>query len=254
MRQGGLVRQGGQVGQVGRRADRVEIAWSKEDGPGVFESVRVVGRGRVGSAVSARLAERGLKVADDGADLVMLCVPDSAIESVARSVPVGPWVAHVSGATPLVALAPHVRRFSVHPLQTFARARGAEQLDGAWAAVSAESDEAVSRAQWLARFLGLRPFPLSDADRVLYHAGAVVASNYLVTLYRSAARLLEAAGAPAEALIPLMLRTIQNGFELTGPIARGDWRTVEAHIEEIERRAPDLKPMYEALAAATTVP
>jgi predicted short-subunit dehydrogenase-like oxidoreductase (DUF2520 family) len=81
-----------------------------------------------------------------------------------------------------------------------------------------------------------------------------VASNYLVTLYRSAARLLEAAGAPAEALIPLMLRTIQNGFELTGPIARGDWRTVEAHIEEIGRRVPDLKPMYEALAAATTVP
>ena len=48
----------------------------------------------------------------------------------------GPWVAHVSGATPLSALDPHRRRFSVHPLQTFTRARGPEQLDGAWAAVT----------------------------------------------------------------------------------------------------------------------
>jgi predicted short-subunit dehydrogenase-like oxidoreductase (DUF2520 family) len=219
----------------------------------MFESVKVVGRGRVGSAISARLAERGLRITDERADLIMLCVPDSAIEGVARSLPVGPWLAHVSGATPLGALAPHVRRFSVHPLQTFSRARGAEQLDGAWAAVIGESNEATSRAEWLARVLGLRPFALSDDNRVLYHAGAVVASNYLVTLYRSAARLLETAGAPPEALIPLMKRTIENGFELTGPIARGDRQTVDAHLEEIGRRVPDLKPMYEALAAVTTV-
>jgi len=219
----------------------------------MFESVKVVGRGRVGSAVSARLAERGLRITDERADLIMLCVPDSAIEGVARSLPVGPWLAHVSGATPLGALAPHLRRFSVHPLQTFSRARGAEQLDGAWAAVIGESNEATSRAEWLARVLGLRPFALSDDNRVLYHAGAVVASNYLVTLYRSAARLLETAGAPPEALIPLMKRTIENGFELTGPIARGDRQTVDAHLEEISRRVPDLKPMYEALAAVTTV-
>ena len=56
-----------------------------------------------------------------------------------------------------------------------------------------------------------------------------------------------------EALIPLMKRTIENGFELTGPIARGDRQTVDAHLEAIGRRVPDLKPMYEALAAVTTV-
>src|SRR3954464_11508730 len=108
----------------------------------MFESVRVVGaRGRVGSAVSARLAERGVALRDDGADLVLLCVPDGAIAGVAEEVETGPWIAHVSGATPLAALAPQVRRFGVHPLQTIVHGRGPEQLDGAWAAVSAESAE-----------------------------------------------------------------------------------------------------------------
>src|SRR2546421_331807 len=78
--------------------------------------VTIIGSGRVGSAVSARLRERGISVADDG-DLVVLCVPDTAIAEVAQQVEPGPWIAHVSGATPLAALVPHTRRFSVHPLQ-----------------------------------------------------------------------------------------------------------------------------------------
>jgi predicted short-subunit dehydrogenase-like oxidoreductase (DUF2520 family) len=49
-----------------------------------------------------------------------------------------------------------------------------------------------------------------------------------------------------------MERTIENGFDLTGPIARGDLETVERHLQEIARRTPDLVPMYRALAAATT--
>ena len=220
----------------------------------MLTTVRVIGRGRVGAAVAARIEERGLTLADDGADLVLLCVPDSAIRAVAGTIAPGPWIAHVSGATPLSALDPHTRRFGVHPLQTFTRARGAEQIDGAWGAVTAETDDARSRAIWLAELLGLRPFVIADADRAIYHAGAVVASNYLVTLYRSASRLLSAAGVPAAALIPLMQRTIANGFELTGPIARGDRTTIDAHLEEIARRAPELEPMYRALAAVTIPP
>lgn len=217
----------------------------------MFESVMVVGRGRVGSAISARLLERHIAVRDDRADLVLLCVPDSAIGNVAQSIAPGPWIAHVSGATPLSALNPHVRRFGVHPLQTFTRARGADQLDGAWAAVTAEGLEARARGFWLADLLGLRPFEIADAARTLYHAGAVMASNYLVTLYRSASRLLAEAGAPPEALVPLMRRTIDNGFELTGPISRGDWATVRAHLSAILERTPELEPMYRALAEVT---
>jgi predicted short-subunit dehydrogenase-like oxidoreductase (DUF2520 family) len=190
-------------------------------------------------------------VGDDKPELVLLCVPDAAIAEVAARIPVGPWVAHVSGATPLAELAPHARRFSVHPLQTFTHARGAEQLDGAWAAVAAESDDARAAGRGLADTLGLRPFDIDESQRTLYHAGAVFASNYVVALERAAALLFESAGAPPEALVPLMRRTIENGFELTGPIARGDWATVEAHRAAIRARRPELENLYETLAGAT---
>src|SRR5262249_42863442 len=150
--------------------------------PYMFTRVNVVGRGRVGSAVAARLAQREIQVTEREPDLVLLCVPDSAIPAVASSLAPRPPVAHVSGAPPRGALAPHARRFGVHPLQTFTRARGPEQLDGAWAAVTSDNVEGQRRGWWLAGTLGLQPFDLADEARALYHAGAVMASNYLVTL------------------------------------------------------------------------
>src|SRR5436190_4525223 len=216
----------------------------------MFESVNVIGRGRVGSAIAARLEERGVSLVERDAELTLLCVPDTAIRDVARG-QASLWIAHVSGATPLPALEPHERRFSMHPLQTFTRARGPEQLDGAWAAVTAETDEARARGFELAELLGLKPFELADEARPLYHAGAAIASNCLVTLHRVASDLFAAAGAPPEALEPLMRRTIENGFQLTGPIERGDWDTVESHREAIRSVRPDLEPLYDVLAEAT---
>lgn len=217
----------------------------------MFKCIKVVGRGRVGAAIAGRLAERRLLDEGDDADLVLLCVPDAAIRDVSRATAPGPWIAHVSGATPLDALDPHSTRFGLHPLQTFTRERGPEQLDGAWAAITGEHDDARVRGRWLAEQLGLRAFDMTEESRVLYHAGAVMASNYLVTLFRAAARMVKTAGAPQEALLPLMRRTIDNGFDLTGPIARGDWSTVDAHLDAIRRSTPDLEPMYRALAEAT---
>ena len=216
----------------------------------MIERVHVIGSGRVGSAIAARLRERGVAVGDDNPDIVLLCVPDTAIPDVSRCLTPGhAWVGHVSGATPLAALEPHERRFSVHPLQTFNRSGDPAQFDGAWAAVSGETEEAVAVARKLAELLGLRPFELADEDRTLYHAGAVFASNYLVTLQRAAVRL----GVPAAGLVPLMTRTIENGFQLTGPIARGDWATVEAHKRAIGAALPELEDLYETLAEATAV-
>jgi predicted short-subunit dehydrogenase-like oxidoreductase (DUF2520 family) len=222
-----------------------------------FTSACVVGAGRVGRPVAARLAEsiptrttsRELEFGE--ADLVLLCVPDRAIAEVAAAIPPGPWIAHTSGACSLAALEPHVRRFSLHPLQTFTLERGPEQLDGAWAAISGESGEAHAAGIELARLLRLEPFELEDDERPLYHAAAAIASNYLVTLHWAAAELFQAAGAPPEALEPLMRRTIENHFELTGPISRGDWETVERHLAEIRARRPQLEPMYKALADVT---
>ncbi len=224
----------------------------------MIETICVVGAGRVGSTIAARLGERGVAVAVTGreltvgtAGLVVLCVPDSEIAAVAAAIAPGPWIAHTSGATGLAALAPHTRRLALHPLQTFTRARGAEQLDGAFAAITADTPAALAVARELAVLLGLEPFTLADADRAAYHAGAAIASNYLVTLQRAASLLLTSAGAPPEALVPLLRGTIANGFELTGPIARGDWATVDRHLEAIRERTPTLEPLYRVLAAAT---
>jgi predicted short-subunit dehydrogenase-like oxidoreductase (DUF2520 family) len=216
----------------------------------MFNDVTVIGAGRAGETIAARLRERGVDVRDD-AELRLLCVPDRAIAEVAQAIEPGPWVAHVSGGTPLDALAPHTLRFSVHPLQTLTLARGPEQLDGAWGAVTADTADGHARALWLAETLGLQPFALADDRRALYHAGAAIASNYLVTLYRAASRLFEDAGAPPEGLVPLMTRTIENGFELTGPISRGDSAVVEAHLAALHDEHPELEPMYRALAEAT---
>ena len=225
--------------------------------PVTFQSVCVVGAGRVGKAVAARLRERlptrttGRDLACGNAELVLLCVPDRAVADVAARIPRGPWVAHVSGACTLAALAPHARRFSLHPLQTFTLSRGPEQLDGAFAAVTGESEEALDAGFALADLLGLSPFELADENRGLYHAGATVAASFLVTLHRAASDLASAAGAPADALEPLMRRTMENGFAPTGPHVRGDWETIQRHVEAIAERRPELVPLYEALSDAT---
>jgi len=217
----------------------------------MFEKIRVIGRGRLGSALVDRLTARGYHTADEDVQLVVLCVPDAAIADVASAIDVGPWVCHMSGATPLAACAPHVRRFGLHPLQTFRRDAGETQFDGAWGAISGETPEAVAAASWFGTVLGLRTFEIDEDRRALYHMGATMASSYLVTLYRLAGRACEVAGAPPEALVPLMRRTIDNDFELTGPFARGDWGTVEMHLRAIRTFAPDLEPVYQTLADAT---
>jgi len=218
----------------------------------MIDSIHVIGAGgRVGSAVSARLRELGVRLDGEEPGLVLLCVPDRAITEVASGIEPGPWIGHVSGATPLAALEPHERRFGMHPLQSFSTARGPEQLDGAWAAVTADSEGGRDVGHWLARTLGLQPFDLDDARRSAYHAGAAFASNYLVTIREAAGSLLEAAGAPPEALDPLIRGVVDNGFELTGPIARGDWETMERHLDVIRAERPELEQLYLALAEAT---
>ena len=192
----------------------------------MIESVRVVGaRGRVGAAVSARLAERGAAPRRRRAGRSSSCAsPTGRSPSVARARHRAPG----SRTSP-------ARRRSRRSTRTRAASactrcrrsptrRGPEQLDGAWAAVTAETDEARAVATWLGRDPRPAPVPARRRrDGPLYHAGAAIASNYLVTLRRAAGSLLEAAGAPPEALDPLMRRVIENDFELTGPIERGDW-------------------------------
>jgi predicted short-subunit dehydrogenase-like oxidoreductase (DUF2520 family) len=78
-----------------------------------------------------------------------------------------------------------------------------------------------------------------------------MASNYLVTLRAAAGSLFEVAGAPPAALDPLIRGVMDTGFELTGPIARGDWETVQRHLAVIRAERPELEELYLVLAAAT---
>lgn len=231
----------------------------------------VVGRGRVGTAISRAAAGAGIDVTLAGraglesacadAEVVLLCVPDgeiaSAAGSVAAAAPLLRLIGHTSGATELAALAAvAAEAFSLHPLQTIPD--GGAPLAGCPAAVEGSGPEAAEFARELAVALGMRPFELPAGSRAAYHAAAAIASNFLVTLEESAAGLLAAAGIEdgRELLTPLVLRSAANWAEggaaaLTGPIARGDEATVARHLDAIARAAPELEPLYRELAART---
>jgi len=213
----------------------------------MVHSAQIIGSGRVGSAVHERLAERGVRLGDAEPELVLLCVPDDSIAEVAATIARGPWVCHLSGAVRLTALAPHEeQRFSVHPLTPFVLGGGATQFDGAYAAVSGESEQALQEARELALLLGLKPFQLDDQARPLYHAAAALAANHLVTLERLAAPPFSHSGAPPEALIDLLRRTLAAGLPRSGPLARGDLQTLAAHREALQAY-PDALKAYETL-------
>lgn len=222
----------------------------------------IIGRGRLGTALSAALDERGYPLigplgrgADAGdADAVLLCVPDAEIATAAAVVQPGPLVGHCSGATGLDALFPH-EALSLHPLMTVTADRGT--FAGAGAAVAGNTPRALGFARRLAEGLGMCPFELDENDRAAYHAAASIASNFLVTLEAAAERLAQSAGASRELLVPLVRATVENwaalGGEqaLTGPVARGDETTVAAQREAIIERAPDLLPLFDAFVDAT---
>jgi predicted short-subunit dehydrogenase-like oxidoreductase (DUF2520 family) len=223
-------------------------------------TVAVVGRGRLGGALAAALGcgpplGRG-ESPPPPADAVVLAVPDAAIAALAATIPPGPAVGHCAGALGLDALAPHAERFSLHPLMTLPPGSGAAQLRGAGAAIAGSTPRARALAAELARRAGLEPFGVEDTDRALYHAAASIASNFLVTLEAIAERLFAAAGVERRHAIPLAQASLAAWAALgatralTGPIARGDRATVARQRAAIEARAPELLPVYDALADA----
>jgi predicted short-subunit dehydrogenase-like oxidoreductase (DUF2520 family) len=224
----------------------------------MHQTIAIVGGGRMGRALTAALDAAGVRASGPhgrgfdgaGADAVLLCVPDGHIAAAAAVVAPGPLVGHCSGATGLDALAPH-EAFGLHPLMTITR-RGGE-FRGAGAAIAGSSDRALAFATDLAQALGMHPFAIADEDRAAYHAGAAMASNFLIALESAAQRV---GGVDRELLAPLVRAAVETWVAegdaaLTGPIARGDEATVARHRDAIAERAPDLLAMYDALADAT---
>ena len=259
-------------------------------------TIGFVGAGVVGGALARRLAEAGYPVVavasrsfgsavalaaavpgcaalgslDDvaaKAEVVFITTPDDAIASVAASTAwrAGQAVVHCSGALSVDVLAPAaragVRVGSFHPLQTFASLdRALVSLTGTTFVLEGDDLPLLSTLQDMAEALGGRSVLLRSEDKVLYHAAAVLSSNYVVTLLQQAAELWEAFGRTKEealtALLPLLRGTAANleslglPAALTGPVSRGDLITVAKHLEALES-FPDVAAVYRALAEAT---
>ncbi|HNY65408.1 MAG TPA: D-glycero-beta-D-manno-heptose 1-phosphate adenylyltransferase [Deltaproteobacteria bacterium] len=247
-----------------------------------------VGLGKVGSALLALLTEAGhhpswvvsSKPAPEGiprhpdipggpagAGVVILAVPDSAIAETASCIASlwkdacrGIVFFHLSGLhtsdllAELAGLGAEVG--SLHPLQSILdRDLAQEAIREAYFTFEG-TQRAHEVAAGLTASLRSTLLPLKKEDKVLYHAAAVIASNYLVAIASEASALMESVGLGMKHLIPLIRSTVANieargPKALTGPVQRGDWGTVGAHVEALEKGFPDILPSYLALGRYT---
>ena len=244
-----------------------------------FTARSSAGRARAEAWLGSRAVADVAAVAASGADLYIIAVPDQALPDVSESLGAAlaetggcprPVVLHTSGATSVTVLRPceeaGAATLVFHPLQTFSEpVTGSTRFAGAAVAITPSKPPGDGPAARLgfavARALGARPFLLPDDKRGLYHAAATFACNYLVTLEYHAEQLFVSAGLPAdealELFLPLVRATVENIADhgpvgaLTGPLSRGDARTVAGHLQALAKDAPHLLPLYRALGSAT---
>jgi predicted short-subunit dehydrogenase-like oxidoreductase (DUF2520 family) len=207
--------------------------------------IAIVGVGRAGSSFATALREVGHDVLTfhhdeledvSSVDLVLLCVPDDALESISNGLANGPYVvAHVAGSRGLRELAKHSRRAFLHPLAVLSSSDvGGERLLGARFSVG--GDELVVD---VVRSLGGSVLRLQDDQRALYHATATVAANHAVALLGHVEVLAETAGLALSDFLPLVeqalsdVRAVGASRALTGPASRADMATIDAHLEAI---------------------
>ncbi|MBE9513272.1 MAG: DUF2520 domain-containing protein [Chloroflexi bacterium] len=255
-----------------------------------------IGAGTIGTALSTQLSNKGYSVVAissrhqtsarnlaqaingcipasnnqevaDRAELVFITTPDDAIAPVASQIKwhIGQGVVHCSGADSTEILEPakkldaHVGVF--HPLQTFASVEQAiENTPGSTFALEA-AEPLLKTLKDMTTALGGHWIELKASDKVIYHAAAVIACNYLVTLVKLATDLWQTFDVPTnqatEALLPLIRGTIHNietvGIPecLTGPIARGDIGTIKKHLDALHKAAPSLLTTYRELGLKT---
>jgi 2-amino-4-hydroxy-6-hydroxymethyldihydropteridine diphosphokinase len=261
-------------------------------------TVALVGAGRVATALGVLLERGGHRVqtafgrsaesrervernlpsvvfSDDpasaarNADLVVIGVPDDAIAPLVTTLAragafrPGQIVAHLSGSTSLGALqaaaTTGARVMSLHPLQSFPDVEtGLARLPGSGMAVTATNPDDVALGERIAHDVGAVPFVLDDEVKPLYHAGAVFAANYLVTVEAMAEGIMRAAGIadPLPLLRALAATSFDRTFDagpaaaLTGPAVRGDAGTVARNLEALGQRAPEAIEAYVALGRA----
>jgi len=242
-----------------------------------YQITAVAGRSRRSAAAAARVIGGKVDIcrpaeAAGAGELVLLTVPDDAIEGVcgelagAHAFRRGAVVAHCSGALGSDVLS-SARRCcgcavgSMHPLQTFADSESAAgRFAGTYCFI--EGDEPAAAAlQRLAEAIGGKAFTIDVQGKLLYHAAAVMACNYLAALADAAVQLCARAGINGEtalaAMGPLIRAAADNvvavgpAAALTGPIARGDIETIRRHLKAMGQCPPQLRELYRAAGAWT---
>jgi predicted short-subunit dehydrogenase-like oxidoreductase (DUF2520 family) len=262
--------------------DMPKIAFIGAGTTGTALAVRLAQHGYPVTAVSSRSLTSAEKLADrirgckaysqaqevaDIAELVFITTPDDAISMVAGEIQ---WhdrqsVVHCSGAHSVDILEAAKQRGAdtgcFHPLQTFASIEHAiDNIPGSTFAIEAE-EPLASLLKKAAVDLEGDWVTLKAGDKVLYHAAAVIACNYLVTLVKLSTDLWQTFDVPPaqaiKALMPLLQGTLSNiknvGLPncLTGPIARGDLGTISRHLESLSKQAPSLLDIYKELGLQT---
>ena len=239
-------------------------------------SVLVVGAGKVGTALASALGAAGSEVELVGArsprpskrrvDVCLVATRDAEIGRVASEV-----ASHLAARTPLLHTAGALgtealsslrgEGFPVgqmHPLLSFVSG-STPSFHGAWALVSGD-EAAVAAARRVATTLGLSVRVDAQLSRALYHAAAALAANGTAALIEGAVRVLVAAGLSerdaSSMLSPLVASVARNVAEvgaraaLSGPVRRGDARTVAAHVAALAADSSAVLPLYRASATA----
>ena len=225
-------------------------------------TLRVIGTGRAGSSVQEALQRAGwtalapVRHGDDlagaaaGCDLLVLAVPDANVAEVAGRVRPSDstLVVHLAGSLGPDVLGPHPRRAAIHPVAALPDGRlGADRLSGAWYAWAGDPG-----ALDVIGAFGGRPFAVADEDRPAHHAACAMAANHATALLGVVERVVSRAGLPLAPYVELAAGAVEAVAErgpagaLTGPVARGDWATVRAHLAALPEAD---RPSYLALAA-----
>ena len=261
-----------------------------------MKSVAIIGAGRLGTALALSLSRSGYgisAVADASpaaarrlarrlrgvapaasnrqaagqADVVFLCVPDSAIGAVAVELAGrgldwrGRLAVHCSGALGAGELDPLRRRGaltgSAHPVHSFALgSKEARPFLGTPVGIEGQA-RAVAALKAMFLRLGAKPVLLRPGTKAAYHAACALASNGLVFLMDMALELLEQAGFSRrkgmDLLYPLAQGTLHDvnklgtAGALTGPLVRGDEATIARHLKAL-KGFPDSRRAYQELA------
>ncbi len=236
-------------------------------------AIGIAGAGRVGQALGRLLVECGEPVIaiagrDTIAELpgraarILIAVPDDALSGVAETLAgagmsdgIALHTCGTRGPEALAALSARgVSCGVLHPLQTVASpSQGAAALKGASFGVCGDR-EAVAWARRIVELVEGEVLEIQPESQPLYHAAAVMASNYVVGLIDAAALLMGEAGIgraqALRALAPLVRASVENALTmgpeaaLTGPIERGDVETVSAHLRALSSVPEPIRELY----------